>query len=98
VGGKSLLRGPQSMAVDVYDTDDSLVVETTLPGASPYDVDISIVGNTLTIKGEIECEEETEEKGKHHCSEGRYGAFLIEGRGRQGGGGVRKRRAQSHAT
>jgi HSP20 family protein len=75
VGGTSLLRGPQSMALDVYETDDNLVVETALPGASPDDVDISIVGNTLTIKGETECEEETEEKGKYHCRERRYGAF-----------------------
>ena len=76
------------MVVDVYQTDDNLVVETALPGASPDDVDISVIGNTLTIKGQTECEEETEEKGKYHCRERRCGAFAGEGRSRQGGGGV----------
>ena len=46
------------MVVDVYQTDDNLVVETALPGVSPDDVDISVIGNTLTIKGQTECEEE----------------------------------------
>jgi HSP20 family protein len=42
----------QTLALDVYETDDNLVVEASLPGFNPDEVDISIVGNTLTIKGE----------------------------------------------
>jgi HSP20 family protein len=65
----------QPLALDLYETDDNLVVETSLPGINPDDVDISIVGNTLTIKGETKHEAEKEEKGRYHYRERRYGAF-----------------------
>ena len=65
----------RALALDIYETDDDLVVETSLPGISPDDVDISIAGNSLTIKGETKHEEEKEEKGKYHFRERRYGAF-----------------------
>ncbi len=65
----------RTLALDIYETDDDLVVEASLPSIGPDDVDISIVGNSLTIKGETEREEEKEEKGKYHYRERRYGAF-----------------------
>lgn len=64
----------RTLALDMYETDDDLVVEASLPGLSPEDVDISVVGNTLTIKGEVKHEAE-EEKGKYYCRERRYRAF-----------------------
>ena len=70
-----LLEGEvQSLALDVCETDDSLVVEASLPGFGSDDVDISVVGNTLTIKGEKKQEEEKNE-GKYHYLERRRGAF-----------------------
>jgi HSP20 family protein len=75
-GGWPLLSGgPQSLALDMYETDESLVVEASLPGISPDEVDISVVGNTLTIKGEHEEKKEEKEEGKYHFRERRYGAF-----------------------
>ena len=65
----------QSLALDVYETDDDLVVEASLPGVKPEEVDISIVGNTLTIRGEHEEQHEKKEEGKYYCRERRYGAF-----------------------
>ena len=65
----------QTLALDVYETDDSLVVEASLPGLNPDEVDISIVGNSLTIKGEHEEQQEKKEEGKYYCRERRYGAF-----------------------
>ena len=65
----------RTLALDMYETDDDLVVEASLPNIGPDDVDISIVGNSLTIKGETEHEEEKEEKGKYFFRERRYGAF-----------------------
>jgi len=74
-GGWPFLTGEaQTLALDIYETDDDLVVEASLPGINPDEVDISVVGNTLTIKGEHE-EKKEEEKGKYHCRERRYGAF-----------------------
>ncbi|GAB4534503.1 MAG: Hsp20/alpha crystallin family protein [Anaerolineae bacterium] len=76
LGDRPWLRGgPQALALDIYETDDNLVVEASLPGIKPDDVEISVVGNSLTIKGETEHEEEKKEKGKYHFRERRYGAF-----------------------
>ena len=75
-GGWPLLSGgPQSLALDMVETDESLVVEASLPGISPDEVDISVVGNILTIKGEHEEKKEEKEEGKYHFLERRYGAF-----------------------
>ena len=43
--------------VDVYQTDEAIVVKASLPGVKPEDIDISVTGDTLTIRGEV-----TEEK------------------------------------
>ncbi len=61
------------LALDVYETDDSLVVEGSLPGIEPEDLDVSISGNILTIKAETSQEKE-EEKSKYYYRERRYGA------------------------
>jgi HSP20 family protein len=64
-----------TLALDIYENDDNLVVETSLPGISPDEVDISVAGNSLTIKGETKRGEEKEENGKYHYRERRYGSF-----------------------
>ena len=43
-----------ALPVDVYETDQELVITLTVPGTDPEDVDITIEGDTLTIKGEIQ--------------------------------------------
>lgn len=61
-------------AVDMYETEDDVVVETALPGVDPDDVDISVSGNTLTIRGETRSEEEVEEE-SYVYREMRRGAY-----------------------
>jgi len=63
------------LALDVSETEDELLVEASLPGIHPEEVDISIVGNSLTIRGESSHEEEREEKGRYHYHERRYRSF-----------------------
>ena len=60
--------------LDVYETEDSLVVKAPLPGVRPEDVDISITGDILTIKGETRGEEEVKRE-NYHRRELRYGSF-----------------------
>ena len=60
--------------MDMVETDDNLIVTAPLPGVKPEDVDITVTGNTLTIKGEFKQEKE-QEKGNVHFRERRYGAF-----------------------
>jgi len=63
-----------ALALDVYETDDSLVVRSSVPGVKPEDVDISISGNTLTISGETKEEEEVKEE-NYIRRERRFGRF-----------------------
>jgi len=39
--------------IDVYTTDEEVVVTAVVPGADPDQVDITIEGDTLSIRGEI---------------------------------------------
>jgi len=47
-----------SMAVDMYDTEDTVVVKTVLPGVKSEDIEISVAGDTVTIKAEVKEEKE----------------------------------------
>lgn len=42
-----------SLLIDVYATDEELVVTVAVPGVDPDAVDVTIEGDTLTIKGEM---------------------------------------------
>lgn len=65
------------VALDMYETKNDIVVKVSLPGVKPEEVDISLTGDLLTIKGEFKQEEET--KDKHYMrQERRYGAFSRE--------------------
>ncbi len=66
--------GEQTPAIDMYQTPESVVVRATLPGIKPEEVDISILGDTLTIKGETRAEESIKRE-EYLCQERRYGAF-----------------------
>jgi len=66
--------GPETLVVDMYETDESVVVKTSVPGVKPEEIDITITGDTLTIKGETKVEEKVE-KTNYIRQERRYGAF-----------------------
>lgn len=61
-------------AIDVTETPETFVVETEVPGIDPQDVEISVIGDTLTVKGEKESTRETKDAVRHHV-ERTYGAF-----------------------
>lgn len=60
--------------IDVWETDDRVMVRAALPGVRPEEVDISVSAGVLTIKGEHK-EERKEEKESYYHREIRYGAF-----------------------
>jgi HSP20 family protein len=61
-------------ALDVHETDDHLVVTAALPGVKPDDVEITMVGQTLTLRGETKAGEDVE-KDQYLYRERRYGTF-----------------------
>jgi HSP20 family protein len=73
-GGVPEAGGLATLPLDVTETEGEFVVKASLPGAKPEDVQITIHGDTLTIRGESKAEEE--KKGQTwHLRERRYGSF-----------------------
>jgi HSP20 family protein len=66
--------GRWSPALDMYEKDGNLIVETELPGIPREAVKINCSDHTLTIQGETKKEEEEKREG-YHRSERRYGSF-----------------------
>ena len=62
------------MPIDVYHTDNEVVVKATPPGVKPEEVDITITGDTLNVKGETKAEESIED-GDYLYREHRHGTF-----------------------
>jgi HSP20 family protein len=67
-------RGMGTLAIDMYETDEAVVVRSAIPGVDPADIEISVHGDTLTIKGETKTEEEVKEE-NYFCRERHCGAF-----------------------
>lgn len=65
-------------SMDVSETDKDITIKAELPGVEQKDIDVALVGNQLTIKGEkrTQAEKKTDEKGcTYHRLERTYGAF-----------------------
>jgi HSP20 family protein len=61
-------------ASDVHETAEAYVIRIDLPGVSQKDVHVSILGDTLTIRGERKLEPVNEKENLHH-RERRSGSF-----------------------
>lgn len=61
-------------AVDVYETENELVIKADLPGATEKDLDVKVENNMLTIGGERKFEQEVREE-NYLRMERSYGSF-----------------------
>jgi HSP20 family protein len=61
-------------AIDVFERVDRFVMRAELPGMKEEDIDVSVIGNRLIIKGERKAESEVERK-DYYYSERSYGSF-----------------------
>src|SRR6266849_1877519 len=52
---------PWAPAVDIYETENELVVKADLPDVNPQDLDIRVENNILTIRGERKFESKVNE-------------------------------------
>jgi HSP20 family protein len=62
-------------AVDMYQTDKEVVVKASLPGMKAEDVEITVTGDMLTLKGEYREEQEINEE-NYFRKEMRFGSFV----------------------
>lgn len=60
--------------LNVWSSSEKAVLEAELPGLDPKDIDISISGDTITLKGERR-PEENKEKDSYHRRERSFGKF-----------------------
>jgi HSP20 family protein len=70
-GGKAEELVPK---MDIFEKDDKYVVKAEVPGIKMEDIDISIMGDLLTLKGEKNEESETKED-DYYRREMSYGSF-----------------------
>ena len=75
-GGEEAEGGLRTWAppVDIYETDDAVVLKAELPGVAKEDVSIEIHDNTLFLRGQRKHEAEVKEE-NYHRVERAYGTF-----------------------
>ena len=61
-------------AVDIYEKDEKIVLEAELPGFDKEQIKVDVKGRLLTLSGEHNREEESEENGRYR-RERRFGKF-----------------------
>ena len=64
------------LPLDMYETENDIVVKAAIPGVKPEDIEVTVTGDLLSIKGEFQSEtEQKDEKRNYHRQERRYGSF-----------------------
>lgn len=65
-----------SLAVDVKEKDDSYEIRASVPGVKPDDVDVSVLGDTVRIRGQFESErrnDQNQDQGQNERQDGSSG-------------------------
>ncbi|PTX53829.1 heat shock protein Hsp20 [Litoreibacter ponti] len=71
---RSVFAGPSFPAIDMVETDDALEISAEVPGVKEDDLDVTVSGETLVLKGEKSADHE-EQEDSYHLIERRYGSF-----------------------
>jgi HSP20 family protein len=61
--------------IELIEKEDKFVVKAELPGMTKEEIDVSVMGDTLIIKGERKAETEAKEE-NYYCCERSYGSFF----------------------
>jgi HSP20 family protein len=63
------------LPLDVSENGNEYIVKASLPGVNPDDIEITVNGNTVNIRGETSSEEEQKDGEAFHLRERRFGSF-----------------------
>ena len=66
---------PWSPAVDIFETENELVLKADVPEVEMKDIDLQVENGTLILKGERKFEQEQSGRGYHRIERG-YGSFV----------------------
>lgn len=72
---KDMMTGSWIPAVDIYETENEVVLSAEVPGINEKDIEIKVEDDNLTLKGERKFEKETRED-NYHRIERSYGSFF----------------------
>lgn len=70
-----LRSAPGFPALNVWTNEEGAVITAELPGVSAEDIDVSVIGETLTLTGERKPDFIEEENVRYHRQERGYGKF-----------------------
>lgn len=71
---KDMISSTWAPSVDIFETENALVLTAEVPGVDEDNIEIKIEDNTLSLKGERKFEKETHEE-NYHRIERSYGSF-----------------------
>lgn len=71
-GGQA--TGEWGLPLDVSEDENGFVVKASVPGIKPEDIDVTVNGDVLTIRGEMKQEQENKNE-RYHVRERRFGTF-----------------------
>jgi HSP20 family protein len=71
---KDMMSSSWTPSVDIFETENELVLSAEVPGIDEKDIEIKLEDNTLILKGERKFEKETKEE-NYHRIERAYGSF-----------------------
>ena len=82
----SLMQGPsgdraqmwQPGGLEIWEDDQSVYVAAELPGVKSEDVDITLEGSVLTIRGEKKEKKPEKQQVQYHYRQRRYGPFVLQ--------------------
>jgi HSP20 family protein len=71
--------GEGQLTIDVYQTDNDIVIKSTIAGVKPEDLDVSINNDMVTIRGERKNEEQVSEENYYYqeCYWGTFSRSVI---------------------
>lgn len=74
ISGEDTRESIWQPAVDIYETEDSIVIKAEVPDVDQKDIDVRIEDNTLILKGERKHEDQVK-KENYHRIERYFGSF-----------------------
>lgn len=72
--GQTVLQDRMNLKVDIYEKDNTIIINAELPGMSKEDISVDIKGKLVTLGGERKSDEEIKEENSYR-RERSYGRF-----------------------
>lgn len=73
--GNGLPAAAWQPAVEMFETGDEVVVRAEMPNVDPANVDVTVTGDAITIKGTVRQDEEKKDR-SYYRRELRYGSYV----------------------